>query len=86
VKRLLAPAVLLLALAGCGRAGNNVSVNETNTAAEEAGDLNLAIGGDELSPIPEAEDDMIANDTGGANLAGNAAQPAPQPAPAPPAR
>jgi hypothetical protein len=35
----------------------------------------MAIGGDELSPIPEAEDDMVANDT----ASGNAAAPTPEP-------
>jgi hypothetical protein len=72
VKRLL-PALCLLALtAACGGAGNN-SANEANAAAEEGGDLNMAIGGDELSPIPEAEDDMIANDVDAGNAAANGA-------------
>jgi hypothetical protein len=86
VKR-FAGLTLLALLAACGGGAANNSANEANTAAAEGTDLDLAIGGDELSPIPEAEDDMIANQTGGANIAGNAAgngtAPAPAPAPAP---
>ena len=70
-------------LAACSRGGEgNAAANDANAAAEGQ-DLNMAIGGDELSPIPEAEDDMIANNSSGANIAGNAAAPTPQPAPAP---
>lgn|GEM_PF-5239717 len=80
MRRLLAAAAALLALAACGRGQGNASANEANAVADEAGDLNQAISGDELSPIPEAEDDMIANSSG-ANLTANAAAPAPQPPP-----
>ncbi len=65
--RILAAALGALALAACGDAQTNIS----NTAAPNAsvtGDLNSAIGGDELSPIPEAEDDAAAN-LSDANLA-----------------
>lgn len=89
---------LLAGLAACSRGGSGNDVgNDANVAAQEGVDLNSAISGDELSPIPEAEDDMIANGNRGAHLAGNdlagnAAAPAPQvqpppvpiPAPAPP--
>lgn len=71
--RRLVPALLLALLAACGAGAGNNSANDANAAAEEGGDLNMAIGGDELSPIPEAEDDMIANDT----ASGNAATPEP---------
>jgi hypothetical protein len=72
VKRLAGPGLCLLALlAACGGGAGDQSANDANSAAEEGIDLNLAISGDELSPIPEAEDDMIANQAGSANLAGN---------------
>ena len=57
-----------LALAGCGDAGTNIS-NTRLPPPEETGDLNSAIGGDELSPIPEAEDDVAANMSGAGNVA-----------------
>ena len=76
MKRLAGAALGLLALLpACGGGVGNNSANDANSAAEEGIDLNLAISGDELSPIPEAEDDMIANQTGGANLAGNQSGP-----------
>ncbi len=71
--RRLVPALLLALLAACGGGAANNSASDANAAAEEGGDLNMAIGGDELSPIPEAEDDMIANDT----ASGNGATPEP---------
>ena len=58
--RTFAAALGALALAACGDAPGNI----TNAAAPNAsvtGDLNSAISGDELSPIPEAEDDSAAN-------------------------
>ena len=79
---------LFALLAACSGGEGANSANASNEAAAEGGDLNMAISGDELSPIPEAEDDMIANDSAGANMAGNAAAPArqapPVPIPAPP--
>jgi hypothetical protein len=74
VKRLAALSLLAL-LAACGGGAADNSANEANAAAAEGTDLDLAISGDELSPIPEAEDDMIANQTGGANIAGNRSGP-----------
>jgi len=62
---------LLPLLAGCGGGEANEAANSVNVAAEEGIDPNMMIGGDELSPIPEAEDDMIANNSA-------AASPAPQ--------
>jgi len=61
-----AAALAVLALAACGEAQTNIS----NAAAPEAetGDLNSAIGGDEISPIPEAEDDLAANMSGTGNV------------------
>jgi hypothetical protein len=44
----------------------------------------MAISGDELSPIPEAEDDMIANGSGVGNAVGNEAPPQPPGAATPP--
>lgn len=83
--RLIGPAFLaagLLALTGCARDGGNESDNAVNVAAEEGiEDLNSAVGGDELTPDPEADDDMARNgarDRG----AGNAAAPAPATPPA----
>ncbi|WP_166041051.1 hypothetical protein [Sphingosinicella sp. YJ22] len=58
--RILAAALGALALAACGDAETNISNNATSNVAV-TGDLNSAIGGDELSPIPEAEDDAAAN-------------------------
>jgi len=75
--RIFAAALGALALAACSADGG-----QNNAAApppEEAGDVNTAIGGDELSPIPEAEDDIAANMSG----TGNLAAPPPVPAPAP---
>jgi hypothetical protein len=81
------PLAGLALLAACSGGGEgNQAGNDANEAAAEGEDLNMAISGDELSPIPEAEDDMIANNSSGANIAGNAANaaaPTPQPAPAP---
>ncbi len=81
----------LALLAGCSQGGgNNVAANDANAAAAEGEDLNMAISGDELSPIPEAEDDMIANGSGVGNAVGNQAAPQPPagpavpPSPAPP--
>lgn len=65
--RILAAALGALALTACGDAETNIS-NSGATNIEETGDLNSAISGDELSPIPEAEDDAAAN-MSGANLA-----------------
>ena len=76
----LAAIILLLSLAGCSRSQTNAAANASNDLAAEGGDLNMAIGGDELSPIPEAEDDMIANSSGAGNSAANNAAP-PPPAP-----
>jgi hypothetical protein len=70
----------LALLAACGSGEGNVAANQTNDAAAEGEDLNMAIGGDELSPIPEAEDDMVANSSGDGNAAANTAAP-PPPAP-----
>ncbi len=81
-------ALVLAALAllgGCSRGDTNAAANNAEAAAPEDGDLNMAISGDELSPIPEAEDDMIANNSAGGSVAppnaANAANAA-----APPAR
>ena len=58
--RILAGALGALALAACASDEGNVTNNAAlNTAV--TGDLNSAISGDELSPIPEAEDDAAAN-------------------------
>jgi hypothetical protein len=76
VKRLFALCLLALP-AACGGGAANNSANEANVAAQEGTDLNIAIGGDELSPIPEAEDDMIANNSAAGNAAANRAAPAP---------
>ena len=86
----LALAALAL-LAACSRGAGNEASNDANSAAAEGEDLHMAIGGDELSPIPEAEDDMIANDSTGANLSRNTANAAappqgPVPIPANPPR
>ena len=70
--RILAAALGALALAACDDSETNISNNAAGNAAV-TGDLNSAIGGDELSPIPEAEDDSAAN-LSDANLA---APPAP---------
>ncbi len=75
MKRLLWLLLPLTALAACGRGQDDASANEANAVAAEGGDLNIAISGDELSPIPEAEDDMIANNSAAANVAGNGAGP-----------
>ncbi|HEY0115326.1 MAG TPA: hypothetical protein VGB54_06360 [Allosphingosinicella sp.] len=93
-KRALLAAGLLLGLTACSRGGGgNESDNAANIAAQEGLDPNMMIGGDEISPIPEAEDDMAANANAGGNVAGNAAgaarpytQPPPVPIPAPPPR
>lgn len=91
--RTLIAALLLAPLAGCGGGEGNNATNAANLAREEGlGDANMIIGGDEISPIPEAEDDMAANQAGPANAAAvrNQAQttptsaPQPTPAPAPP--
>jgi hypothetical protein len=58
--RILSAALGALALAACGDAQTNVG-NAAASNPEETGDLNSAISGDELSPIPEAEDDSAAN-------------------------
>ena len=100
MKRAILSGVILLAgLSACSRGGGNDS-NSANIIVEE-GDLDSAIGGDELSPNPEAEDDMIANSsgvgngTGSGNSAGGAnasappqppVQPPPIPGPPPPSR
>ncbi len=64
----------LALLAACGGGEGNVA-NQANNAAAEGEDLNMAISGDELSPIPEAEDDMIANESAAGNVAGNQSGP-----------
>jgi len=63
MKKLLLASLLAFAAAACARDGGNQSQDADNLAAEGGAELNAAIGGDELSPIPEAEDDMIANDS-----------------------
>jgi hypothetical protein len=60
--RFIAGSALAL-LAACSGGEGNVSANQSNDAAAEGEDLNMAISGDELSPIPEAEDDMVANNS-----------------------
>ena len=65
--RILFAALGAIALAACGDAQTNIS-NAAAINVEETGDLNSAISGDELSPIPEAEDDAAAN-LSDANLA-----------------
>lgn len=72
--RRLAPALLPLTLAACS-GGSGAQNNLAAPPPEVAGDPNLAIGGDELSPTPEGED-LI-----GANAAGNFAAPPPPAAP-----
>ncbi len=84
----LASAGLIAGLAACSGGEANNSVNGANELVEE-GDLNMAIGGDELSPIPEAEDDLAANMAnqsapGNGAAASNQAAPANSAAPAPP--
>jgi hypothetical protein len=65
--RTFATALGALVLAACGPDEGNVTNNAAlNTAV--TGDLDSAISGDELSPIPEAEDDAAANMSDG-NLA-----------------
>ena len=81
--RFIAGSALAL-LAACSGGEGNVSANQSNDAAAEGEDLNMAISGDELSPIPEAEDDMIANGSGVGNAVGNQAAPQPPVEPAPP--
>lgn len=57
-----------LALAGCsggGEAGNRGNA----VVVEEQGDLNMALGGDEITPVPEDDDPT------GANVADNASAP-----------
>jgi len=71
----VAGAGLVAGLTACSGGEANESLNAANVIAEE-GDLNLAISGDELSPIPEAEDDAaanLANQADSANAAGNRA-------------
>jgi hypothetical protein len=74
----------LALLAACSGGEGNVAANAANTSAAEGEDLNMAISGDELSPIPEAEDDMIANGSGVGNAVGNEAPPQPPGAATPP--
>lgn len=69
----IATSALLLGLAGCS--GGETQNNATAAAPEVTGDLNMAIGGDEISPIPEGED-LVGN-----NPAGNLAAPPPPAAP-----
>ncbi len=80
----------LALLAACSRGDGNAAGNDANMAAAEDGALNMAIGGDELSPIPEAEDDMIANNSAAANGSGEPAPAGPgipsTPPPPPPRR
>jgi hypothetical protein len=84
MRRLLAGLGLVAALAGCGGGADNQANNSADVDAEEGIDPNMMIGGDEISPIPEAEDDMAANQAaGGGNVTGNGAQTAPPPAPGP---
>jgi hypothetical protein len=77
--KLIFASLLALAATACAREGSNESQEANNLVAEGGADLNAAIGGDELSPIPEAEDDMIANDS---RAAANQAPAGNQPAPA----
>ena len=50
------------ALAACGGGGGN-QTNATENVADQEGvhDINSAVSGDELTPIPEASDDMAGN-------------------------
>ena len=72
--RIAVTALLPLGIAACssGGAQNNAA---SAPPPEVTGDLNMAIGGDEISPIPEGED-LIGN-----NPAGNLAAPPPAAAP-----
>ena len=58
--RTFAAALGVLALAACGQDEGNVTNNAASNSAV-TGDLDSAISGDELSPIPEVEDDAAAN-------------------------
>ena len=66
MKKLILISCLVLAATGCARESGNANQEAANLAAEGGADLNQAIGGDELEPIAEAEDDMIADDSGAA--------------------
>jgi hypothetical protein len=76
-------AAVTLVLAACGGSDGNQSNNAAvNVAAEEGiEDVNAAVGGDELAPIPEADDDMAANQAGGRGDLNAAAPPPPAPRP-----
>lgn len=70
------PLALFAGLAACAEEPPaDDTPNETNLAAEGHLDPNQAVGGDELSPVPEAVDDMVANGSG--NVSGNEALPPP---------
>ena len=70
----------LLALGACRGGGGNAAANAAANLAEEGFDANMAVGGDEIAPIPEAEDDMIANNSSAASsINAAAAPPAPEP-------
>ena len=68
-------ATAMLMLAACARSDGNES-NEAGNVVEQEGvsDINSAVSGDELSPIPEASDDMARNGAAPAD-AGNGAAP-----------
>lgn len=66
---------LALGLAACSGGGGAEQNNLAVPPPEETGDLNMAIGGDEISPIPEGEDLV------GSNATGNLAAPPPPAAP-----
>ncbi len=70
----LAFTLLPLTLAACSVGGVAQNIL-ASPPPEVTGDLNLAIGGDEISPIPEGED-LI-----GSNATGNLAAPPPPAAP-----
>jgi hypothetical protein len=75
----IAATLLPLALAACSGGGETQN-NSSAPAPEVTGDLNLAIGGDEISPIPEGEDLVGGNEAGSVG-AGNLAAPPPPAAP-----
>lgn len=53
MKRIVSHLLPLAALGACG--GGEAQNNAVVPPPEETGDLNMAIGGDELSPTPEGE-------------------------------
>lgn len=75
--RMILAMATLFAVAGCGpSAANNAVANSTNVVAEEGvQDLNSVVGGDELAPVPEADDDLA--DGARPRVANEAAPPVP---------